>query len=371
MKKLLVITRNFPPTLGGMERLNQHLVEELAKYHEVAVVAPDGAGASVVESIKVREVALRPLWRCLAGLFWGGICLAVSWRPQVVIGGSGLVGPIVWMAARMCRGRAVVYVHGLDITVPHPVYRRFWLPFLRRMDCVIANSTVTRQLAIDAGVRAERIAIVNPGVAELSLEDSGGRVRFRERYGLGDSSVLLSVGRLAARKGLREFVRDVLPKIVAKRPDTVFVIIGTEPKNALFAEAQSPESIQAAADTAGVGEHLKFLGSVNDNVLQDAFQGADLHVFPVQHIPGNPEGFGMVAVEAAMRGLATVGYATGGVVDAVREGENGRLVTPGDAEAFAETVLGLLDSPYEKSRVQTFSRQFLWENFGLKVSAIL
>lgn len=370
-KKLLVITRNFPPVQGGMERLNLHLVEELAKNHEVVVAAPAGAREAVDLQMKVVEVVLRPLWRCLAGLLGHGLASAVTWRPQVVLGGSGLMGPIVWITARLSGARAVVYVHGLDITVPHPAYRLLWLPFLRRMDCVIANSSVTRQLAIDAGVCAERITIVNPGVTEQPLEETGARARFRDRFGLGDAPVLLSVGRLAARKGLLEFVRDVLPIIVKQRPDTVFVIIGTEPKNALFAEPQSPASIQAAADEAGVGDRLKFLGSVTDDVLQDAFQGANLHVFPVQHIPGNPEGFGMVAIESAMRGLATVAYATGGVIDAVCDGENGMLVAPGDTQAFARAVNLLLDSPYDKSRVREFSRQFCWENFGFKISGHL
>lgn len=371
MKKVLVITRNFPPVLGGMERLNLHMVEELAKYYQVSVIAPAGARSQVSPFIVVREAALRPLWRCLAGLFAGGFARCVAWRPQVVVGGSGLVAPIVWALARLCRARAVVYVHGLDITVPHSVYKLLWLPFLRRADCIIANSSVTRQLAIDAGIKAGRIAIVNPGVAELPLEDSVGRARFRQRFQLGERKVLLSVGRLAARKGLREFVSDVLPRIVVRYPDTTLVIIGTEPNNALFAESQSPESIQAAADKASVGTNIKFLGGVDDETLQDAFLGSDLHVFPVRHIPANPEGFGMVAIEAAMRGLATVGYATGGVVDAVCDGENGVLVAPDDVAGFAQAVISLLDTPYQKIRVQAFSRQFCWENFGLKISNAL
>lgn len=371
MKKVLVITRNFPPVLGGMERLNQHLVEELAKYHEVSVVAPEGARGHVPTGVAASEATLRPLWRCLLEMAWLGLLRCMRWRPEVIVGGSGLVGPIVWGLAGLCRARSVIYVHGLDITVPHPVYRALWLPVLRRVGGVIANSSVTRQLAVDAGVPVDRISVVNPGVTEYPLEDAAGGSRFREQFQFGNRCILLSVGRLAARKGLREFVRDVLPRIVARRPDAMFVIIGTEPKKALFAETQSPESIQAEANAAGVGANIRFLGDVSEEVLQDAFLGANLHVFPVRHIPDNPEGFGMVAVEAAMRGLPTVGYATGGVVDAVCDGENGLLVPPDDAHAFAEAVNALLGAPYQKSRVREFSKQFRWENFGLKISALL
>jgi phosphatidylinositol alpha-1,6-mannosyltransferase len=371
MKKILIITRNFPPVLGGMERLNGQLVEELAKYHAIAVVAPGGARAQVSAGIAVHEVALTPLWRCLVGMAWRGLRCAWKWRPDVILGGSGLVAPIVWCLARVFGARAFVYVHGLDLTVPHPVYQALWLPFVRRMDGVISNSGVTRQIAIDLGARSEQVFVVNPGVAEVLLGETGRGQGFCERYGLEDKKVLLSVGRLAARKGLREFVQDALPLIVARQPDVVFVIIGTEPKNALFAEAQSPESIQAAADAAGVGAHIRLLGSVTDEVLQEAFFAADLHVFPVRHIPSNPEGFGMVAIEAAMHGVATAAYATGGVVEAVRDGENGLLVEPANAQALADAIATLLDSPLPKARVHAFAMQFSWENFGSKISALL
>jgi hypothetical protein len=56
------------------------------------------------------------------------------------------------LAARACGARTAAYVHGLDVVAPHPVYRALWLPALRRMDRVIANSAPTAELARKAGV---------------------------------------------------------------------------------------------------------------------------------------------------------------------------------------------------------------------------
>lgn len=371
MSRILVLSRNFPPVIGGMERLNQHLVEELSRHHSVHLVAPEGADRYVPHAVVTYRVSLRPLWRCLSSLAVKGIRVGASWRPQVVLGGSGLVAPIVWIVARLFRARAVVYVHGLDITVPHRVYQRFWLPFLLRMDLVIANSRVTKMLAVNVGVPTDRVSVLNPGVVEMDLPEVDTGRAFRQQYDLGRKRVLLSVGRLAARKGLKEFVRDVLPAIVSVVSDAVLVIIGSVPKNALYAEVQPPEVILEEAKKHGLEEHVLFLGQVSNEVLSAAYASADLHVFPVVHIPNNPEGFGMVAIEAAMQGVATVAYATGGVIDAVEDGWNGLLVEPGNAAAFVQAVLALLETPLDKKRVRDFSMKFTWEHFGERLEEIL
>lgn len=366
--KVLIVTRNFPPRWGGMERLNWHMADELSRFGQVHLIAPDGARASgLPQGIGVTEVPLSPLPLFLLSALWHTLRMSLTWRPEVVLAGSGLTGPIAWIAARLSGARAVAYLHGLDITVPHPVYRRLWLLVLRRLDAIIANSHATQELAQQAGMDPDRIHIVHPGVS-IPQSDPSARARFRAAHELGDRPVLLSVGRLTARKGLREFVRDALPLIVARRPDVTLVIVGEEPAHALYAESQSVESIQAAADDAGVGSNLRFLGTLFGEALTDAYAGADLHVFPVRHLPNDPEGFGMVAVEAAAHGLPTVAYATGGVVDAVAEGVSGRLIHPHDSTAFAGAAVELIEAPLAKSRMVTFAKGSAWERFGMRLS---
>ena len=365
---LLLVTRNFPPLWGGMERLNWHIADELTHAYEVTVIGPVGAAAQAPAGVTVIEVPLRPLWRFLLLATWRSLRAARRLHPAVVLAGSGLTAPLVLLAARTCGARTAAYVHGLDLAVPHPLYRALWLPALRRMDCVIANSRATAALAERAGVPRQRIGIVHPGVA-LPQPDPQARARFRARHGLGEVPLLLSVGRLTARKGLAEFVSEVLPRIVAQRPDVELVIVGDAPADALYAQTQTPASIQAAANAAGVGKHLHFLGTRFGAELADAFAGSDLHVFPVRELHNDPEGFGMVAVEAAAHGLPSVAYATGGVVDAVVDGQSGALLSPGDAQGFAAAVLRLLAQPLPAERVRAFAERFAWPRFGAALTA--
>ena len=362
--RVLFITRNFPPLLGGMERLNWHMADELRVGCDVRLVGPRGAAVRAPHGIEVREAALRPLRSFLARAWWLAWREALAWRPQLVLAGSGLTAPLAWWAARACGARTAAYVHGLDLSVAHPVYRALWRPALRRMDCVIANSAATAQLARGIGIAPGRIRVVHPGT-ELPAADAGARARFRQAQGIAaDSPLLLSVGRLTGRKGLREFVAEVLPRIAQRHRDVVLAVVGEAPSNALYGHAQSAQDILDAARAAGVGGCLRLLGRLDDASLHDAYFASDLHVFPIRDLPHDPEGFGMVAVEAAAHGLATVAYACGGVADAVGQGVSGTLVRPGDGEAFADAVLRLLQRPLPAGGVRGFAEVFAWPRFG-------
>ncbi|GAB3026847.1 hypothetical protein GCM10027285_06180 [Oleiagrimonas citrea] len=364
--KVLLVTRNLPPLVGGMERLNWNMARQLARVADVLIVGPRGSAALAPEGVRVHEVALMPLARFLWSATWVVWREARRWRPDWVLAGSGLTAPLAWLAARTCGARAAVYVHGLDLALRHRLYRLLWFPAIRRMDRVIANSRATRLLAEERGVPSEHIGLLHPGVEMPDSTPFESDVPvFRMTHGLAKRPVLLSVGRLTERKGLREFVRDVLPVIVAQRPSVVLIVIGDTAAQALHAKSQSVESIRELAARLGLESNLRFLGVITDRQeLSAAYRAADVHVFPVREIPGDPEGFGMVAVEAAAHGLATVAYATGGVLDAVREGDSGRLVPPGDASSFASAVLALLDSPLPREALRCHAESFTWECFG-------
>lgn len=369
--RLLILTRNLPPLVGGMERLNWHMAEELSKYAHVHVIGPQGSKSLCPPKVLCTEIPLQPLWRFLACSSVDALRVAKAWKPQVVLAGSGLMAPATLLAARAVDAKAGVYLHGLDAAVRHPIYRAIWHPAIRRMDTVIVNSKATAGLAGCIGVKQQQIATVHPGV-QFPIERQPEHIlhEFRQRHGLGSAQILLSIGRLTTRKGLREFVEMSLPAIVNERPGTLLVIIGDAPAHSLRATAQTRESIKAAADAAGVGECIKFLGIITDeNELASAYECASLHVFPVRDLPGDPEGFGMVAIEAAAHGLPTVAFGTGGVVDAVAHGGSGYLVNPGDYESFSRRVLQVLNDSEDiwKETTRSFSEKFAWHSFGEKV----
>tara|TARA_R110000751_G_scaffold84763_1_gene169417 strand:+ start:2081 stop:3253 length:1173 start_codon:yes stop_codon:yes gene_type:complete len=365
-QKILIITRNLPPLVGGMERLNWHMADELSKYAEVKVIGPSDAETSIPKNVSFKGVPLKPLSRFLILGFWRTIQLARHWKPDIVLAGSGLTAPLALFAARLTNAKAVAYVHGLDIAASHPVYKALWIPAIRHLDKVIANSNPTAKLVEQQGVESSRISIVFPGVS-LPLPTHGDAAEFRNDYNLGTGQLLLSIGRLTTRKGLREFVNHALPDIVEQHPDVLLVVIGEAPKDSLHAQVQTQKSIQAVADAKGIGKHLRFLGVITDShTLSSAYRAASVHVFPVREIPGDPEGFGMVAIEAAAHGLPTVAFATGGVTDAVAVERSGYLAAPADYIALKGLVLQILSNNSISWEASTtlFAQNFSWTVMG-------
>jgi len=373
--RILLVTRNLPPLVGGMERLNWHIADELSRYAEVHVIGPACSAAVCPPQVNTTEVPLRPLWRFLSASALQAARIARDYKPDVVLAGSGLTAPAALIAARVAKARACTYLHGLDAAVQHPVYRALWHPAIRRMDTVIANSSPTAVLAQALGIEEARIRITHPGVRTPDTSRSDHELQdFRARHGLGNRRILLSVGRLTTRKGLREFVQHALPAIVRAAPDAMLAIVGDAPPDSLHASVQTRQSIQCIANELGIGQHLCFLGVITDPTeLACAYESAALHVFPVRSIPGDPEGFGMVAMEAAAHGLPTVAFATGGVVDAVADGRSGKLVPPGDYAALRDTILLMLADGKEawRSGCRSFSLDFAWPVFGENLARAL
>ncbi|WP_337054510.1 glycosyltransferase family 4 protein [Pseudoxanthomonas sp. USHLN014] len=360
-KRALLITRNLPPLRGGMERLNQQLAIVLAEEFDLVLIGPLGCAEHLPERISVHEV---PIAHLSIFLFRA---LQIAWHLSsqpfdVVIAGSGLTAPAVVVAAHRAGAKSVAYVHGLDIVASHPIYRAIWRPFLRRLDAALANSTNTANLAITAGVAHGNVAVLHPGTA---LPDEISPGDFRDRFGLGAGPLLLSVGRLTQRKGLAEFITHALPAIISVYPDTKLILIGDEAPNALRKTSTDPaQKLLASIRSSGMESHVIRLGVCNDITLSQAYAAADVHVFPVLHIPDDVEGFGMVAIEAAAHGLPTVSFDVGGVTDAVCDHVSGYVVKQGDYKALSAAVCRcLLDEP-SPDRVREFASSFAWSNFA-------
>lgn len=367
--RALLVTRNFPPLVGGMERLNRHILAALGQRGPVALVGPEGSGAHATSAASISELPLRPLAMFLVRAMVAAISTARRLRPDIVVAGSGLTAPHAWLAARLSGAKYAVYVHGLDLVVDHPIYQTLWMPIIRRADLVVTNSRHTAQLAVARGVPDDRIKVVSPGT-DCDVTVNTDTAQVRTQYGLGDGPILLSVGRLTPRKGLASFVGDVLPAVAARYPGVRLVIVGSDASDALKAGAGSErERILAAASAAGVASHVQLLGRLSDEDLAAIYQCANLHVFPVLDLPGDIEGFGMVALEAAAHGVPTIGYAVGGIPDAVEAGVSGELVDAGDSMALARSIFSWLDDtrPGTGDACRAFARRNSWEAFERKL----
>lgn len=368
----MLVTRNFPPVLGGMERLMHHVYLELEKDFEVGLLGPQGCQHYVSPAARVLTCPLSPTTFFLSCLQWHAYRMARQTRPSLIIAGSGVVVPAALCAARSIGVPVVCYLHGLDLVVRDLIYRRVFISLIRHCDKFIVNSRNTAQLARDIGIASASIEILHPGVALPVANVPVVSPSLREKLNAQNKIILLSVGRIHPRKGLPQFLEQAMPLLVEKVPNLILVLIGEEPQKALKSSGGELQRVLATAKSLGLEQHIMTLGAVDDATLAMAYRESDLLIFPVLDLPGDVEGFGMVAVEAAAHGLPTVAFAAGGVPDAIKEGVSGYLVSRGDYIGLADAAIRCLNekSPGWRERCIEHARDFSWDIFGERLRKI-
>ena len=374
-KKILIITRNLPPLIGGMERLNWHIADELSHKNDVLILSHTKAKDTSPKKCSFYEIPLNPLPLFLILAFFKTFFICLTQKPDVIFAGSGLTAPIVVFWAKFFRKESVIYIHGLDIATNHPIYNRIWTPMIRMADKVIANSTPTLDICVRKGIPHSKLSIIHPGVTFPPTKKNQELINsIKNQYNLNNKKILISVGRLTERKGMREFVDLSLPSIIQACPDTVLVIIGDTQTHSLNKNLQNKDSIIAMSEKHKIQDHILFVGNISDDeLLATWYYLADIHVFPVKHIPEDPEGFGMVAIEAAVHGTPTIAFATGGIIDAIQNEKTGYLIENNGYQSFTNKITQLLqnESLMSQQNCQHYAEQFAWYHLKDKLERIM
>ncbi len=360
---ILVITWNYPPQRGGIEYLVGHLVAGLRKRHAVRVVTAYHQSSDLSEIDVVRAPCPGLVPFALFALWRGALLLRRDPGISVIFGGSALVTPLVLVLARLFGRRAVVQVHGLDIVYRSALYQLLCVRWLKRCHRIIANSVYTASLAETKGVSADRISVVPPGVEPERFTAPVDVDATKKLFSLEGRRVILFVGRLARRKGVKEFIQKSLPEIVAAVPQACFVIVGTNPTESLTHRDDMVTEIAAAASRLNLERHVMLLGSLSDDDVVKLYQTCDLVVLPALATPDDVEGFGIVLLEAAAAGKPVIATRAGGIPDAVEQGKSGLLIDAGDYKALRQATVDLLHDEKKRLSMGAHARKRLSELF--------
>lgn len=353
--RILVITWNYPPKSGGMEMMMYQLINHLRSYAEVQVFGP------YAEEGAPKKASMRPQREGLIWFFltaWG-TCLRLLREESfdVIIAGSTLVMPTVYALGRLFNLPVAVNVYGLDLIYTHPLYQLMLKTLLRRFDRVFAISQASKREAIRRGASPNYMPVVHPGVDFSEFEKQPDQVSVKQQHGLAGRAVLLSVGRLAKRKGIPEFVTCALPRIVEAQPDVIFLVVGDNPTQSLTHKEDVKAQIESATEGRQLQDHVMLLGHVNRQTLIDLYHACDVFMLPGIDVPGDMEGFGIVLLEAAAAGKPVVAVRLGGIPDAVVDGKGGILTEAERWDEIADAVVTLLGDERLRQDMGQFGRE--------------
>ena len=306
--------------------------------------ASDAQFPQIVDRIGVRATRLRTL-QGLAAWTWRAGSLARRTRARFTWCGELKPAgyPARWLKLRHGVPYGVI-VYGtelllLDAKIQRGAFKRWTArQLLGQAAVVVAISDWTARLARSVLERlgcaglARAVQVVPLGTTPEHFRPGVDPREVRVRYGLDGGRWLLTVARLEWHKGIDTVIK-ALPAVRAAHPGTRYAVAGVGDRG--------PQLEQLARDL-GLGDAVRFLGAVPDADLPALYNAADLYVGASRRHDLLAEGFGISLVEASACGLAVVGGRSGGVPDAVREGETGILVDPDDPAAIAAGINRLL-----------------------------
>lgn len=263
------------------------------------------------------------VWRGIHDRRRTGACDVVySLSPQA--GALGVVYAKVTGRPLVCR---------LQTDVPETGIRRaVSIGVLRRADLILAISSFTRDVAVTAGVSRERIEIRPPAIAQEFLGPSTDRAT-------GRSFTVGYVGRLEREKGPEDALHAFAD---TARDGWRLRIVG---------RGRDAESLRATAHRLGIDARIEWLEWVPRDQLPAIVDGLDCLLVPTRV----REGLGRVAIEALLRGVPVVGYASGGLPEAC--GGGALLVPPYDASALADALEQLGSDPELRQRLADAGRE--------------
>jgi phosphatidyl-myo-inositol dimannoside synthase len=333
--RLLYVSHSFPPpgrpldNVGGMQRVATEL-------HAALEVLPD---------VRLSSLLLRSSWRWThlrMAPFGVRLLREIPRRVRDEGIDAVLFSSMVTAALALPRRGALQRLGvvtaaipvGRDVTLPVGPYQRLVPRVFDSLDRIFPISRATAEECLRRGAPPERVRVVPCGVDPTRFptpEDRGAARRELARAFPGDplpddALLLCSVGRHMERKGFAWFVDRVMPRLP---PRVHFWLAG---------EGPTTPAVREAVARHGLGDRVRLLGRISDEELGVLLRGADLFAMPNIPVLGDIEGFGVVMLEAGMSGLPVIAAGIEGILDVVREGENGHLLPTRDAAAFAERI---------------------------------
>ncbi|MBW3614312.1 MAG: glycosyltransferase family 4 protein [Actinobacteria bacterium] len=369
MARHLLVTNDFPPKVGGIQSYLWELWRRLpaADTTVLASAHPDAAEFDAAQPFRMERTRQRVLLPtpALARRIRG---LADEVGAQVLVFDPAV--PVGALAPRMGMPYVVV-VHGSELLGRLPLGARLMGQVVTRATAVVAagNYPATEAQRL-AGKLLPPVTVIPPGVdAQRFVPLLGAdRTAARASFGLPEEALLVvGVSRLVPRKGFDVLIRAAA-EVADRYPELVVAIAGDgrdRPRlERLMARTHAP---------------VRLLGRLDDAQLPPLYGCADIFAMccRTRWAGLEPEGFGIVFLEAAASGLPQLAGASGGAADAVADGKTGIVVRrPQDHREVASALENLLSDPETRHRMAERGRcraesDFDYDRLAERLQAVL
>ncbi len=357
----LIITRSFPPEVGGMQSLMWGLSRELSKNFMIKVFADYIENHNIFDeqaSFSIERVS--------------GIKLLRKYRKAQLINEfikeNKIKGIIAdhWKSLELIKTNKKKYclIHSKEINHPKgSSQNKRIIKVLNNVEKIIANSEFTKNLAIDCGINENKIIVINPGVDPEEKLDKKSLDKVESLLKI-KSPRLITISRFDKRKN-HEKVIMALRNLKQIYPDIVYICIG---------HGEEEENIKKLVKELDLEAQVMFFKDISNELKNALVAKSDIFVMPSIIHKKSVEGFGISYIEAAQYSIPSIGGKDGGAADAIVHEKTG-LICDGNElnEVYSSIKYLLKDKKFIEfgKNAKINSNNFTWDKIVEKYKRIL
>jgi len=357
----LIVTRSFPPEVGGMQNHLWGFSKELSKNFMIKVFADYIEGHKSFD-----EQASFTIERV------GGPKILRKYRKATLIDeftkDNKVEGIIAdhWKSLENLKNNKKKYclIHGKEINHPKGsgINKRI-IKVFDNVDKIIANSNYTKNLAIEIGANEEKIVVMNPGIDPVRSLDQKSLDKVESLLKV-KTPRLITVSRFDKRKN-HEKVIMALRNLKQIYPDIVYICIGSGD------EESNIKNLVKELDLEG---QVMFFKDISDDLKNALVTKSNIFVMPSVIHKSSVEGFGIVYAEAGLYGVPSIGGKDGGASDAIDHEKTGLICDGNSLDDIYSSINSMLENKkyleFGKN-AKEFVTKFYWSNIIEEFKKIL
>ncbi len=362
----LVNTRNFPPELGGMQVLMGGLSAALLNYGSVKIFAEKHKNSDTYDN-KFRYDITRV----------SGLKLFRKFRKANLVNNYLKENPSTkalitdhWKSLEylnkeyLLNKKVLCLIHSKEIN--HPINSRLNTRMnesMSKADFIISNSNFTKGLAVNNGIKENKIKVIHPGISFYE-EPSESNIKAAKNIFKDSFPCLITVARFDKRKGHDKTImairnlKEIFPKI-----KYVCLGYGKEEKN-----------LKKLVHELNLENIVIFMDNINSDFKSALIKKSHLFIMPSIIYKKSVEGFGIAFIEAGQHGIPSIGGKDGGASDAIIHNKTGLICNGNDLDSIYQSIKNIFEEDrYLKfgKNAKEFSKQFEWSKIIKKYIELL
>ena len=362
----LIITRNFPPDIGGMQALMGGLSESLLNHGPVKVFAYEHVDSNLYDnktSIDIERIKGIKLFRKYrkANLVNEFInknsniraIFADHWKSLELIKKE-----YIEKTKTFCLIHSKEIYYDKDTSINKRIIKS-----TNKADFIIANSNFTKHLGIKIGIDKKKIHIINPGINKPKKIENLSKIEAEKVFGEAFPKII-TIARLDKRKG-HDKVLMLIKNLKPKFPKIKYVSIGS---------GEQEKNLVHLSKELSLDKEVVFLKKIKEDFKLALLAESNLFLMPTRKVNNSVEGFGISFIEAASYGVCSIGGKEGGSSDAISHNKTGLICDGSDLNSIYNSVTTIFQNDkfveYGKE-AKNFSENFHWNKIVKKYLSLI